>query len=211
MLSLDATTRNSCKDYEAFLKVLVARAERVGVLVMRSGLVGHDTTRPLKVSEFRGFVLLDSFAPVVFINDRDAKAAQIFTLAHELAHIWIGEGGVSDRRPDDRTNSKNRVEIFCDQVAAELLVPAEEFARQWRNHLSIDQNIKTLSILFRVSSLVVLRRAKDAKLINLDMFYAKVEEQYETYKRVDKEKLDLQRKREKRAALFGPRLTFGTV
>ena len=202
VLSLDAHTRNDCKDFEAFLKVLVARAERSGVLVMRSSVVGHDPTRTLKVSEFRGFALIDAFAPVIFINDQDAKAAQIFTLAHELAHIWIGEGGVSDRKPDDRKNSKNIIELFCDQVAAELLVPAKEFAPYWHKQQSIDQNVRSASLHFRVSSLVVLRRAKDANLIPLGIYYSKVEEQYDAYRRREKEKLEQQKKRERKGGNF---------
>ncbi|MGC1295974.1 MAG: ImmA/IrrE family metallo-endopeptidase [Alloacidobacterium sp.] len=109
---LDPKDRTECADFEAFIKHLVARAEDLGILIMRSAIVGHDTHRTLRVEEFRGFALSDPIAPVVFINDADAKAAQIFTIAHELAHIWIGANGVSDRRPNHQNDSTNAIELL---------------------------------------------------------------------------------------------------
>jgi hypothetical protein len=115
-LQLTREDRRLCLNYEVFVKHLVARAEDIGILVMRSAIVGHATNRPLNVSEFRGFALIDAFAPVVFINDADAKAAQIFTIIHEMVHIWIGADGVSDRTPNTKSDSRNGIEIFCDKV-----------------------------------------------------------------------------------------------
>jgi len=150
------------------------------------------------VKEFRGFALIDDTAPVVFINDNDAKAAQVFTLAHELAHIWIGAEGVSDRNPNEKDNSRNITELFCDKVAAEFLVPEKEFAGIWLNSRSVDQNMRSVSQNFKVSSLVALRRAKDLGRITHDVFFANVEEQYEGYKRREREKRAAQNKRDKK-------------
>jgi Zn-dependent peptidase ImmA (M78 family) len=201
-LSLSTALRNDCKDYEEFLKKFVANAEKIGILIMRSAVVRHITARPLKVEEFRGFALVDPVAPVVFMNDADAKAAQVFTLAHELAHVWIGEGGVSDRQPDEKKSSRNAIELFCDQVAAELLVPTEEFEQYWSAGRNVEQNARVSAQHFRVSSLVVLRRAKDLKKISSAEFFSTVDEHYERFKRKDREKREKQKKSEKKGGNF---------
>lgn len=201
-LELDTALRATCKNFEEFFRSLVNHAEKSGILVMRSSVVGHSTRRLLKVDEFRGFALVDPTAPIVFVNDNDAKAAQIFTLAHELVHIWIGEGGISDRRPNDKSNSKNTVEIFCDRVAAELLVPAKEFNAYWLSSRNDDHNIREVSQHFRVSTLVVLRRAKDLGRITPATFYAKVDAQYDAYRKKEREKLDKQKQKENKGGNF---------
>ena len=201
VLQLSKEDRNRCTDFEAFIKHIVSRAEDIGVLVMRSAVVRHATNRPLKVSEFRGFALSHHLAPTVFINDSDAKAAQIFTVAHELAHIWIGADGISDRKPNQKNDSRNTIEIFCDKVAAELLVPEAEIRPQWRHDASLEDS-KRVATHFRVSTLVVLRRAKDLGLLSFDKFMAQVESEYARFKEIDRKKRELQKKKEKQGGNF---------
>lgn len=119
-----AQIRPAAAKWETFLQSLINQAEQKGVLVLRSSIVGENTHRPLKVTEFRGFVLSDPLAPLIFLNGSDARAAQSFTLMHELAHLWVDESGVSnpEYRPDG-AESSNPVERFCYQVAAAALAP----------------------------------------------------------------------------------------
>ena len=194
-LDLAPQGRAECSDFEAFIKHLVSRAEDIGILVMRSAIVGHDTHRKLDVREFRGFALSDTIAPVVFINDADAKAAQVFTLAHELAHIWIGADGVSDRRPNQQKDSANTIEVFCDKVAAELLVPEAEFARVWRDG-PLMSSARATAQHFRVSTLVALRRAKDLNRISLDKFIEAVNAEYARFRDIDRKKREKQKEKE---------------
>lgn len=142
------------------LRTLIDSAEQAGVLVMVSGVVGSNTHRKLNPKEFRGFALIDPFAPVVFVNGSDTKAAQIFTLAHELAHVWLGEGGVDDVDPTSRNTSA--VERWCNAVAAEFLVP-EAMIEGTYDVVTGDltAELERLARIYKVSTLVILRRLKD--------------------------------------------------
>ncbi|HMM61712.1 MAG TPA: ImmA/IrrE family metallo-endopeptidase, partial [Candidatus Rifleibacterium sp.] len=100
--------RGEAANWESFFNILVERSEQAGIIILRSGKVGNNTHRTLDVKEFRGFVIYDELAPFIFINGADAKAAQIFTLVHELAHVWLGASGVSNNgldTPEYRMNN----------------------------------------------------------------------------------------------------------
>jgi Zn-dependent peptidase ImmA (M78 family) len=169
-LSLDdPSLRRNCRDWRAYLTLLSRNAQDAGILVMRCGIVGSDTTRPLDVAEFRGFALADAVAPVVFINARDAISAQIFTLIHELAHIWINQSGISN--PDPAELRAHRFEEFCNKVAAEVLVPANDFTAAWGSIIDVDAFPAKLARTFLVSTLVVIRRAFELGAINESDFF----------------------------------------
>jgi Zn-dependent peptidase ImmA (M78 family) len=169
-LGITHQMRDRCRSWEQFKTEFVRQAEDVGVLVMRSG-VSSNNLRRLSVGEFRGFAIVDSFAPTVFINSRDAKSAQIFTLAHELVHIWLGESGVSNPEPTKRsTEETNAIEQFCNRVAAELLVPSEGVSQTWDRRRPIDQNIQRLSTMYRVSRYVVARQVYELDQITKDEY-----------------------------------------
>lgn len=152
------------------LRRLIASAEDHGVLVMVSGIVGGNAHRKLDPGEFRGFTLCDEMAPLVFINGADSKAAQIFTLAHELAHLWLGQSAVSDA--DMALGSTNVIERWCNQVAAEMLVPGEGLLETGLDRNRLPEELDRLAREFKVSTLVVLRRAADAGMLTREQFRA---------------------------------------
>ena len=176
-LNIDDDMRQDSQNWEQFLREFIRRSESVGILVMRSGIVKSNTHRKLDVQEFRGFAISDDLAPLVFINAQDAKAAQIFTLAHELVHLWIGESGISKleyiQRPSEQ---QNYIDRFCDQIAAEILIPSDEFLLHWQDMNTTDQNIRLLAIKYRVSTLVVLRRAYEHNKLSFEDYRAHYQE-----------------------------------
>lgn len=170
-----------------YIKEISDKAERAGILVMRSSIVGNNTHRALKVNEFRGFAISDNIAPLIFINTADAKNAQIFTLAHELVHLWIGQSGISSL--DLYEGDNNHIEQYCNKVAAELLAPRNEFIKVWKPNGDIYYNCETVAKQFHISIFVVIRRAYDLKLISRELFldlYAHAEEVFQDLLRTQK-------------------------
>ncbi|NKK90905.1 ImmA/IrrE family metallo-endopeptidase [Rhizobium leguminosarum bv. viciae] len=163
-------------NWEEHLRMLIDKAEAAGIWVMRNGIVGSNTHRPLSVSQFRGFAIADNIVPLIFINGKDAKAAQIFTFAHELAHLWLGERGVSNVQLGDADYGVyQKIEQKCNEIAAEFLIPAAGFPAQWRGADTLSDNADRLSRIYKVSRIVIVRRALDLGLIdqaNYARFYA---------------------------------------
>ena len=157
--------RVKSRNTDEYLRAMMLQAENIGIWVMRSGIVGNNTSRPLSVDQFRGLAIADKIAPLIFINGKDALAAQIFTLAHELAHIWIGSTGISNLPVTRPAPDANPAEVFCNAVAAEVLVPANTFMQRWNAALSIEDNATTLATLFKVSRIVIVRRALERNRI----------------------------------------------
>ena len=155
--------------WEGALLGLRRAAESAGILVVINGIFGNNTHQKLDPEEFRGFVLCDGFAPLVFLNGADAKSAQMFTLAHELAHLWLGKDGVFNL--PDLEASGDEIEKYCNRVAAEVLIPAAELHDCWPLEMRKAEPFQSLARRFKVSPLVAARRALDAGLVTRADFF----------------------------------------
>lgn len=177
-LKLDVPEHPNRGSWEDYYRDLVGRIEALGILVMRQGDLGHFT-RPLQVSEFRGFAIADSYAPMIFVNHADAPGARLFTLIHELCHIWIGQSGVSDG--DAQTH--RREEVLCNAVAAEFLVPEQEFMGLWKSDVeNWRDNLSVLESHFHVSKWALARRALTCDYITQEEYVGYIADEKEAYK-----------------------------
>jgi Zn-dependent peptidase ImmA (M78 family) len=197
-LNFDIEERRQLPTWTDALRRFIEQADGMGIMVMCSGVVLNNNKRRLDADEFRGFALADDLAPLVFINGADTKAAQMFTLAHELAHIWLGQSAVSDAQasqlseqdvrwrarmirmlsdPQALQLSEQEVERWCNRVAAELLVPLAILRREYRDQSELQDETNRLARRFKVSTLVILRRIHDAGGLTKKEFWQAYEDE----------------------------------
>ena len=167
-LKFDLEERTEFQDWNIALSRFRSQVNAIGVLVMVNGVVGNNNHRKLDPNEFRGFALVDEVAPLIFINGADTKAARLFTLAHELVHIWLGQTALSDSQPS--TVPTNQTESWCNKVAAELLVPLAVLHEEYREGNELSRELARLASRFKVSKLVMLRRMFDLGSLTKDQF-----------------------------------------
>ena len=168
-LSLEPGWASDNSTWGAALRFLRNRIEEAGVLVFINGIVGNNTHRRLDPDEFRGFALIDQYAPLIFINNADYTSAQMFTLAHELAHIFVGEEGVSNF--DDMLPVNHATESFCNNIAAEFLVPHAGLAELWQTVADDAEPYQKIARRFKVSVIVAARRILDIGLIDRGQYF----------------------------------------
>lgn len=179
-LEFDVEKRKKLTSWESALSHFIEKVENSGILVMRSGVYLNNNYRHLDVEEFRGFSISDKLAPLIFINGADTKAAQMFTLAHEVAHIWLGVSGVTDTQPSSFSGSS--VEKWCNAVAAEILVPVSSIEKEFNSDENLKKEMSRLAKFYKVSTLVILRRIYDIDAISQDKFRIEYKNELERLK-----------------------------
>ncbi|MBP9742025.1 MAG: ImmA/IrrE family metallo-endopeptidase [Burkholderiales bacterium] len=138
-------------DIENYYKNLVGCAENAGILVLQNSCVINNTHRFLEPKQFLGFAVADKIAPMIFINTADKSKAKVFTLIHELAHLWLNASGISE----SYRSKNNPIETMCNKIAGEFLVPQDEFLALWKDVANPLQQIKNIGERFKVSHVVV--------------------------------------------------------
>lgn len=166
----------NANDYLKRLKIIL---ENNGILVSSSKVLKNTQNR-LSLSDFRGFALYDDNAPLIFINGNDSASAQIFTLCHELGHIVLGQSGVSDVVK----NNKKKIEKWCNEFAANILMPKNDVIDTFDQYINISQFLQDATKLFHVSTNALLLRIYNLNLIDKDTFdkeWAKAKALYKDY------------------------------
>lgn len=169
MAGLDDGWASTVRTWQEAVGELRRAFEQLGIMAVINGIVGNNTHRKLNVEEFRGVALSDEYAPLIFINGADAKSAQMFTLVHELAHIWLGESALTDTGVISQPSEN--IESWCDRAAAEFLVPARELKAYWPDVRHEETCFERVARRFKVSPIVAGRRAMDLRLVDRDTFF----------------------------------------
>lgn len=153
-------------------KHLVMEFENLGGLTVVTSMVENNTHRLLNPDEFRGFTLIDPLAPLVFVNAHQTLNGQIFTLAHEFAHVLRGQSGISAEDPGIQAQSA--VETWCNAVASEFLVPGADLRIRYRRiyHLPLTEQLDILARAYRCGTLVVLQAIRHHGLAEFEDFAA---------------------------------------
>lgn len=165
-LNLRADWFRACRNAKDAYTKLRSKITNAGILVMSSGIVENNTRRKLDIREFRAFTLVDSYAPLIFINTCDTDTGKLFSIVHELAHIWLGIDSFYNEHFGHDENI-SRIERTCNAVAAELLVPGDLFLREWAvTEGTASDRIQYLYGYFHCSRYVIARRALECQRID---------------------------------------------
>lgn len=151
-------------------RFLKRKIENIHILVMMSGIVGNNTRRKLNIEEFRAFTLVSEYAPLIFINSCDSDNGKLFSILHELVHVWVGENSFYNA-PINVDYDNRGIERFCNAVAAEILVPSEIFLEKWE--IAYDEHLEKIEKIaksFRCSRFVVARKALEHKKISREVY-----------------------------------------
>lgn len=181
-LGLGDNWARALPNWEKALNHLAEKVEEAGIFIVFNSVVGLNNRRKIKVDDCRGFVLSDEYAPFMFVNSADSKSAQMFTIAHELAHIWIGKSAGFDFR--NLQPSDDETELYCDKIAAEFLVPQSALEEAWHEGVEFEQ----LARLFKVSQIVIARRALDLGKITRQEFFEFYNERKDYYRQKKEER-----------------------
>lgn len=175
LLGLTLHTQLSWRDKYEALNGWRTAFESVGIICLQFSGVS--------VREARGFSILYDHLPVIAVNARDVPHARVFSLLHETAHLMLGSTGLCDLSTPRRGRRKtDAIEVFCNKVAGETLVPTVALRKQAvvREHHQgtawSDDELNELASSFHVSQEVVVRRLVTIRLAPYGFYHDKREE-----------------------------------
>jgi len=176
------------------IKEWIDAAEKNGIFVSRTSFI-HSKLK-LDSNEIQGFAIADRHAPFVFVNSEDWNAPQLFTLVHEIAHIWIAATGISNAiEPEIKNRDKfHPIELFCNEVAANALMPKDVIMNLNLNIFQKSKDVFRVAKTLGVSSYALLVRARNLELISISAYQKMKEEADIEYHDYLKKKLETKAK-----------------
>jgi Predicted Zn peptidase len=187
-LEFDDAWYEKSKDAREAFNYIRRQLEVCGVVVMMSGIVGKNTHRALDVDEFRAFAMVDDWAPLIFINTADSNGARLFSILHEIVHIWLGRDDLFNDR-QSRISGVSDIEVICNAVAGELIVPKNAFLNKWDMYdMEIFEKITELAKYFRCGESVIARKAIDCKKIEQNIYDEVANTAIKNYKQMKENK-----------------------
>lgn len=167
------------KDRYKVLKFWKRTVEAKGILVCQTSVNTHLS---IELQTARGFCIAQKPFPVIVVNPKDSPYGRIFTIIHELVHIALGESIIQNMNFEEVSFPNfNPVEVFCNQVAAEVLVPQNELLRMVKLKVS-NKILSEACAYFRVSPEVIMRRLLTLNKISKREYQTFRKDQQKKYK-----------------------------
>ena len=192
------TELSNTRDSTQLLNKWILQCEEKGIFISRTSNLNSHNVIPVK--EARGFVIADKYAPFIFINSKDSSNAQLFTLLHELVHLWLDVSGIPEHFSNIHKKRKSNTEFFCNQTAAEILMPEEKIKTLPKLKISSQNEVKNFiqkhHRQFKVSKPAFLIRLKYFTMIP-DKIFTPLQQEFEKEYREYKKREEMQMKKSK--------------
>lgn len=189
LLNVDLGTQEAWGTAHEALNGWIAALENLGILVLQA--------QNVELAEMRGFSLSTGEVPTIVLNGSDSANGRVFTVIHEFSHLLLNNTGVCDLHDRPDGTHRDEVELFCNGVAASVLLPGHAFLAESMVHEQADRaswpdtTLAQLADKYSVSREVVLRRLWTHDLTTWNFMQAKVREFRKGYE-------ENQRRKEKR-------------
>ena len=177
-LQFNTELLQQCNDDRSALKFWRQIVEEKGILVCQTSVNTHLS---LELETVRGFCIAQKPLPVIVVNPKDSPYGRIFTIVHELVHIALGKSVVQNTELRQVRPPDNPTEVFCNEVAAEVLVPADELSKRVNRH-TLETDLTQISKHFRVSPEVIMRRLLTLGYISRQKYQAYRKKQQDRHK-----------------------------
>lgn len=172
-------------DNKKYLKAITQAIEEHNIFISITG--SNQSNKSISLEQAQGFAISDDFAPFIFVNTKNTTNAKIFTLVHEIVHLFINQSGISENPLNYRTPDcpEDIIENFCNDVAGEILLPSVSFKNEFSKlSAPLSECINSLSKTFLVSELAVCVKLWRLRMITFNDYtiqYSEIKEKIEYY------------------------------